>query len=191
MIAVYENGLLTLGAERWRAAIGHGGVVAHKQEGDGGTPAGLLPLRRILYRADRLPRPRAAVPILPARPPTRAGATTRTTSAYNRPVRLPHDARHEELWRTDDLYDVIGILGWNDSPPIRDHGSAIFLHLARLDYAPTEGCIALGAPRPYGSVGCGSDGDRHPLARSPERLPRERACRTRSTGRAKSDASRG
>jgi L,D-peptidoglycan transpeptidase YkuD (ErfK/YbiS/YcfS/YnhG family) len=34
-------------------------------------------------------------------------------------------------------------LGWNDAPVQRERGSAIFLHIARPDYAPTEGCIAL------------------------------------------------
>jgi L,D-peptidoglycan transpeptidase YkuD (ErfK/YbiS/YcfS/YnhG family) len=62
---------------------------------------------------------------------------------YNRYVRLPHDARCEELWRTDGLYDIIGVLGWNDSPVLRRRGSAIFLHVSRPDYAPTEGCVAL------------------------------------------------
>ena len=41
---------------------------------------------------------------------------------------------------------MIGVLGWNDSPPVRNRGSAIFLHLARPDYAPTAGCIALSRP---------------------------------------------
>jgi len=35
------------------------------------------------------------------------------------------------------------VLGWNDAPVQRARGSAIFLHVARSDYAPTEGCIAL------------------------------------------------
>jgi L,D-peptidoglycan transpeptidase YkuD (ErfK/YbiS/YcfS/YnhG family) len=39
---------------------------------------------------------------------------------------------------------VIGVLGWNDAPVERGLGSAIFLHVARRDYAPTEGCLALG-----------------------------------------------
>jgi L,D-peptidoglycan transpeptidase YkuD (ErfK/YbiS/YcfS/YnhG family) len=38
---------------------------------------------------------------------------------------------------------VVGVLGWNDAPVERGRGSAIFLHVARGDYAPTEGCIAL------------------------------------------------
>jgi len=40
------------------------------------------------------------------------------------------------------------VLGHNDAPRIRGHGSAIFLHCAnphftRPGYRPTEGCIAL------------------------------------------------
>ncbi len=62
---------------------------------------------------------------------------------YNRMVRLPHDGRCEELWRADAVYDLIGVLGWNDTPVIRGRGSATFLHVARADYAPTEGCVAL------------------------------------------------
>ena len=65
------------------------------------------------------------------------------TADYNRQICLPHPARHEELWRRDGLYDVVGVLGWNDAPVARGRGSAIFLHVARADYAPTEGCVAL------------------------------------------------
>jgi L,D-peptidoglycan transpeptidase YkuD (ErfK/YbiS/YcfS/YnhG family) len=113
-----------------------------KEEGDGATPAGFLPLRRVLYRADRLAPPLAAVPLEPIGP--RDGwCDDPRDSAYNRLVRLPYAGRHEELWRRDAVYDVIGVLGWNDSPPVPGRGSAIFLHLATSDRAPTAGCIAL------------------------------------------------
>ena len=136
------DGVLHHAGQRYRAALGKGGIKDQKQEGDGGTPAGLLPLRRVLFRADRLSRPRAAVPVTPLGPGD-GWCDDPRDAAYNRMVRLPHPARHEVLWMADALYDVIGILGWNDSPPERGRGSAIFLHLARPDYAPTEGCIAL------------------------------------------------
>ncbi|OYW94359.1 MAG: hypothetical protein B7Z13_04855, partial [Caulobacterales bacterium 32-67-6] len=61
----------------------------------------------------------------------------------NRLVQLPFSASHEILWREDGLYDLVVVLGHNDDPPIAPLGSAIFLHLAKPDYAPTEGCIAL------------------------------------------------
>ena len=43
----------------------------------------------------------------------------------------------------DDVYDLVVILGHNDDPVVPGAGSAIFLHLARPDYGPTEGCVAL------------------------------------------------
>jgi len=139
---LHHDGRLLLGGETFRAALGRAGVRAHKQEGDGATPAGVLPLRRVLYRADRLPPPDCTVPIEPLAPDD-GWCDDPTHADYNRMVRLPHDARYEELWRTDGVYDLIGVLGWNDAPVVRDRGSAIFLHVARPDYAPTEGCVAL------------------------------------------------
>lgn len=125
-----------------RCAIGRGGVRADKSEGDGATPAGLLPLRRVLFRADRVAPPACAVPVEPIAPQD-GWCDDPSHPDYNRPVGLPHPARHERLWREDTLYDIVGVLGWNDAPVLRGRGSAIFLHLARPDLAPTEGCIAL------------------------------------------------
>ena len=62
---------------------------------------------------------------------------------YNQAVRHPYAASAEHLWRADHLYDIIVVLGHNDAPVVPGHGSAIFLHVARADLSPTEGCIAL------------------------------------------------
>jgi L,D-peptidoglycan transpeptidase YkuD (ErfK/YbiS/YcfS/YnhG family) len=104
-----------------------------------------LPLRRVLYRADRVARPACAVPVEPLAP-NDGWCDDPTHPDYNRMIRLPHPARHEALWRDDEVYDIIGVLGWNDQPVTRDRGSAIFLHVARPDFAPTEGCVALALP---------------------------------------------
>jgi L,D-peptidoglycan transpeptidase YkuD (ErfK/YbiS/YcfS/YnhG family) len=34
------------------------------------------------------------------------------------------------------------VIGHNDDPVVPGKGSAVFLHLARSDYAPTDGCVA-------------------------------------------------
>lgn len=142
---VYANGHLALGGQRWHCSMGRAGVSARKQEGDGATPAGVLPLRRVLYRADRVAIPVAAMPREPIG--ARDGWCDDPSHAdYNRPVPLPHSGRVEELWRADPLYDVVGVLGWNDAPVERGRGSAIFLHVAQPDYGPTEGCVALRLP---------------------------------------------
>ena len=139
---LHPNGRLVLRGLVFRAAIGRTGIRSDKQEGDGATPTGVLPLRRVLYRADREPVPGCAVPTEPIAP-TDAWCDDVTQADYNRMIRLPHEGHYEELWRPDNAYDLIGVLGWNDAPVRSGLGSAIFLHVARPDYAPTEGCVAL------------------------------------------------
>ena len=139
---VTANGLLLLGSETFTAALGRGGIRADKHEGDGATPAGILPLRKVLYRADRRPAPACAVAVQPiAR--SDGWCDDAAHPAYNCPVRLPIDASAEALWRDDPVYDIITVLGWNDAPVVPGRGSAIFLHLARLGFPATEGCVAL------------------------------------------------
>ena len=97
---VHPDGRLVLGGLVFRAALGRGGVRRDKQEGDGATPAGLLPLRRVLYRADRVRAPDCAVPVEPIAP-TDGWCDDPTEADYNRMIRLPHDGHYEELWRQD------------------------------------------------------------------------------------------
>lgn len=123
--------------------LGRSGVTWLKREGDGATPAGALKLLKVLHRPDRLDRPPA--PKLPHATvaPADGWCDDPGHPRYNRPVRLPFAASHEALWRTDGVYDVIGILDWNARPARRNRGSAIFFHLTRPDRAPTAGCIAV------------------------------------------------
>lgn len=126
----------------YRCAIGRGGVTADKREGDGATPLGAWPLRRFHFRPDRLALPGLAVPSRPIAEDD-GWCDDPADAAYNRLVKLPYPGRHERMWRGDGLYDLVGELGYNDAPPRPGAGSAIFLHIARPDYAPTEGCVAL------------------------------------------------
>ncbi len=139
---VAPDGLLRFRGQMFRCALGRAGVSANKREGDGATPSGLLMLERVLYRADRGVPPQAAVRREPLAP-TDGWCDDEHHADYNRQITTPHDARHEALWRDDNVYDVIGVLDWNKAPIVRGRGSAIFLHIARPGLAPTEGCIAL------------------------------------------------
>ncbi len=137
-----HRGILRLGPLTFACALGRGGCRACKREGDGATPVGRWRLRRVLYRADRLPRPRTALPV---RALTRhdGWCDAAFDRNYNRHVHHPYRASAERLWREDGLYDLIVVVGYNDVPRIRGRGSAIFIHVARPGLAPTEGCIAL------------------------------------------------
>jgi L,D-peptidoglycan transpeptidase YkuD (ErfK/YbiS/YcfS/YnhG family) len=125
-----------------KCALGRSGIVADKREGDGCTPIGRFPLRRVLYRADRLTLPATAMPAV-AIEPGDGWCDDPASPDYNRQVRLPISASHEHLWRLDEIYDIVVVLGHNDDPPVAGAGSAIFLHVARPDYAPTQGCVAI------------------------------------------------
>jgi L,D-peptidoglycan transpeptidase YkuD (ErfK/YbiS/YcfS/YnhG family) len=130
----------------YRCALGKGGIRATKTEGDGATPMGRFALRRVLYRADRLDAPKTGLAQVAALDPADGWCDDPADTSYNRQVRHPYPASAETLWRDDGLYDVIVVLGHNDDPPVAGAGSAIFLHVARPDYGPTEGCVALALP---------------------------------------------
>ena len=126
----------------WPCVMGEGSVAALKREGDGTTPVGRWPLRRVLYRADRLVRPNTTLPVRPISPRDGWCAAPGDRN-YNRPVRLPYDTSAESLWRADRLYDLVVVLGYNDIPRARARGSAIFMHVKAATGAPTAGCVAL------------------------------------------------
>ena len=123
-------------------ALGRGGMATAKKEGDGTTPAGAWPVRRIWYRPDREARPGSPLEIFRIDRKT-AWCDDAERAEYNRPVALPFDGSFEALLRADGLYDIFLELGFNDAPPVPRAGSAIFLHLEKNDFQPTLGCIAV------------------------------------------------
>jgi L,D-peptidoglycan transpeptidase YkuD (ErfK/YbiS/YcfS/YnhG family) len=133
--------LLAIGARQ--AALGRSGIKALKREGDGGTPHGRFAIRRVLYRTDRGLTPRTKLPMRAIRHDD-AWCDDPSDRNYNRLVKLSAGERsRERLIRDDHLYDLVLVLGYNDRPRVKGKGSAIFVHLARPGYTPTEGCIAL------------------------------------------------
>jgi len=144
-IVVSPQGWLEVNGQRKSCRLGRSGVSLDKHEGDGATPAGQWPLRTVLYRPDRVSRPNTALPVR-ALDRNDGWCDDSVHADYNRPVRLPHPASCEKMWRDDGLYDVVVVLGHNDSPPVPGKGSAIFLHVAHPEGKPTQGCVALPLP---------------------------------------------
>lgn len=123
----------TLGRSGIRAAAG-------KREGDAATPAALLHVTACLYRPDRVAAPG------PWAVPLRLGdlwCDAPDHPAYNRLVRAPLAASHEEMRRADPLYDIVLVTDWNAAPAQPGRGSAIFIHQWRRPGHPTAGCIAM------------------------------------------------
>jgi L,D-peptidoglycan transpeptidase YkuD (ErfK/YbiS/YcfS/YnhG family) len=140
--AAPDGAWLDWGAGKKRAAIGPAGIAVKGGEGDNITPRGRFAVREIFYRADRVPAPRAALPVRKIEPDD-GWCDAPGDPNYNRLVKLPYPASAEQMWRQDHLYDLLAVLGYNDDPVVPGKGSAIFLHMAKPGYQPTQGCVAL------------------------------------------------
>lgn len=124
------------------AALGRSGRSAFKREGDGATPIASM---RFLYgfmRGDRVGSLRTALPMRPIMKDM-LWCDQPDHASYNRLVRAPFRRSHEEMMRKDGLYDICLVLDWNITSRRRHRGSAIFFHIAREGYRPTEGCVAV------------------------------------------------
>jgi L,D-peptidoglycan transpeptidase YkuD (ErfK/YbiS/YcfS/YnhG family) len=141
--------------------VGKSGVLADKKEGDGATPAGDFPIREIFYRADKLSKDDIArleavrkkgLPVHVLTPDDGWSDDPRSPF-YNQHVSIAEylktslpNPSYEKLWRDDDVYDIIVVIGYNDQPVVKGKGSAIFMHLQRRvangDIAPTIGCVS-------------------------------------------------
>ncbi|WP_112661936.1 L,D-transpeptidase family protein [Microvirga flavescens] len=138
----HRRGRLVAGNLVLPCALGRSGTTHAKREGDGASPVGTFPLVQAFYRPDKGPRPRTGLSLNPIRR-TDGWSDDPTDRRYNRPVSLPCPTSHEKMWQADDVYDVVVDIGWNRGPIVRGRGSAIFLHLARPGFTPTQGCVAV------------------------------------------------
>lgn len=135
-----HEGRLIAGGRVFPCAIGRAGITHDKREGDGATPAGRW---RLLHFYLRGPAPLRA----PWRLTRRADiwCDDARSFLYNKPLQAPSRLSHEEMWREDGLYDLVGVMGYNLVPRVRGRGSAIFFHIATQELGPTAGCVALRA----------------------------------------------
>ncbi len=140
--AIRTRGVLRAGHLTFPVALGRGGILANKREGDGGTPRGRFRLVRLWWRADRANRPATA---LPSRRIGSQDAWCEDPSDrhYNRHIEIPVGDPGDRLRRADHLYDFIIETSHNMRPRIAGRGSAVFIHVAKPGFAPTAGCVAM------------------------------------------------
>lgn len=136
------EGLLNFNGMVFPCALGRGGIKTIKREGDGATPLGQMRLIAGHFRKGRHFSPRSKLPLAVIREGD-GWCDAPGDRNYNRPVKLPYPASAETMMRADRLYDCCIVLDYNIRPRRRGMGSAIFFHIARENFAPTEGCVAV------------------------------------------------
>ncbi|TKT83054.1 L,D-transpeptidase family protein [Aquamicrobium sp. LC103] len=136
------EGILQWGHLAFPCALGRGGISAFKREGDGATPLSRMRLLNGYFRKGRIAGLRSSLAMAPIG--DRDGwCDAAGDRNYNRPVSLPYPASHERMLRADRLYDCCIVLDHNIRPRRRGMGSAIFFHIAKDGFPPTEGCVAV------------------------------------------------
>jgi L,D-peptidoglycan transpeptidase YkuD (ErfK/YbiS/YcfS/YnhG family) len=137
-----RRAIVQAGRLAFRAALGRSGRTSRKREGDGATPIATMSLLYGYYRSDRLAVPGTGLAMFPIRK-SMLWCDAADDASYNRPAKAPFGPSHEDLQREDHLYDICLVMDWNISSRKRHCGSAIFFHLAKPGYLPTEGCVAI------------------------------------------------
>lgn len=148
LVEWFENShscTLSTKTQTFKCSLGKNGVTpaSSKIEGDGFTPSGSFPLRRGFFRSDRIINTPVTGLNMTATIPTSGWCDDPSSALYNQFITLPSTLSHENLYRDDNLYDILAVVGYNDEPPIPYKGSAIFLHVASPNYGPTAGCVSL------------------------------------------------
>jgi L,D-peptidoglycan transpeptidase YkuD (ErfK/YbiS/YcfS/YnhG family) len=138
-----SQGFLQVGNLVFPCALGRGGISANKREGDGATPLASMRILKGYFRDDHFSGARRARLAMTPITKNLGWCEVPEDRNYNRPVKIPYGASHERMKRDDRLYDACLVLDWNISPRMRGRGSAIFFHLARPGFTPTQGCVAI------------------------------------------------
>jgi L,D-peptidoglycan transpeptidase YkuD (ErfK/YbiS/YcfS/YnhG family) len=142
MIIVKKTGFLSFLNKKYKCSLGYSGVKKNKKEGDGGTPYGIYNLTKIYYRKDKIKKLQSSLKKIVIKK-NMIWCDDSDSQFYNTQSYLPKKFSYEKFYRKDNIYDIIVIIDYNLNPIKKNKGSAIFLHIAKKNYKPTKGCIAL------------------------------------------------
>ena len=126
---------------RFKCCIGRNGLKINKIEGDKSTPKGKFELGTLYWRKDRIDKIETSLDKKIIRKNMR-WCNDINSSNYNKEIANKR-IKSESLFRRDNKYDSFILIKYNYKKPIKNNGSAIFLHLTK-NYKKTAGCIAVG-----------------------------------------------
>ncbi len=122
--------------------MGKRGITIKKKEGDFITPKGTFKIKEIFYRKDRVQNLTTRLKKTVIRK-NMGWCDDPKSKKYNKLINFPFKYGAERLYRRENIYDIILVLNFNMNPVKKYKGSAIFIHVAKKNFQPTKGCIAL------------------------------------------------
>ncbi len=122
--------------------VGKNGIGFKKREGDLITPKGKFKLVKLFYKKKEINKIKTGIPKTEIKK-NFAWCTDSKNKEYNSLISKPIGCEYEDLFRRDNLYDIVVVLNFNYTLPIKYKGSAIFIHCSETKTKFTEGCIAM------------------------------------------------
>ena len=142
MIIINKSKYLKYKDLKFKCAIGKAGIRKKKKEGDNITPKGIYKIIKIYYRDDRIKKISSKFKLIKITKKM-GWCDDPKSKEYNQLIKLPNKYSHEKLYKKNNTYDLLLVLDYNMKPIVKNKGSAIFIHVAKRNYKPTAGCIAL------------------------------------------------
>ena len=142
MIIVKKTGYLKYKNFIFRCALGKSGIKKKIREGDNITPKGIFKITKVYYRQDRIKKIKTSIKKITIKK-NMIWCDDPRSIFYNKQINLPSKFSYERLYRKDHIYDLLAVLNYNTNPVVKNKGSAIFIHIAKKNYRPTAGCVAL------------------------------------------------
>ena len=142
MHIIINKKFLTFNEYKTKCAIGKRGIGFKRKEGDLITPIGEFKIKYILYRKDRIKNIKSKLKKKIIKK-NMGWCDDPKSKYYNKLIKLPSKYSYENLYKKDNIYDIILVLNFNMRPTVKNKGSAIFIHIAKKNYKKTEGCVAL------------------------------------------------
>jgi len=142
MNIIIKKHLLLYKGYKLKCSIGKSGITSSKKEGDLSSPKGIFKLGMLYYRKDRIKSLKSKIKKRIIKK-NMGWCFDSRCKKYNKEIYFPFKYRAEKLYRKDHIYDIFINIKYNCHPVVKEKGSAIFLHLAKINYKPTSGCIAI------------------------------------------------
>ena len=142
MIIINKSKYLKYKDLKFKCALGKAGIRKKKKEGDNITPKGIYKIIKIYYRDDRIKKISSKFKLIKITKKM-GWCDDPKSKKYNQLIKLPNKYSHEKLYKKNNTYDLLLVLDYNMKPIVKNKGSGIFMHVAKRNYRPTAGCIAL------------------------------------------------
>ena len=139
-IVLKNKDTLLFGEFKFKCSIGKG-ITSKNFEGDKKTPRVNISLGPTDYRKDKFSKLDTKLKKILIKKDM-GWCDDVNSKYYNKQIKINNKIKHEKMFRKDKMYDLLLPINYNSKKPVKNKGSAIFIHITK-NYKKTLGCISI------------------------------------------------